>query len=723
MSQRINPNVERSYEIGERVFFYDDKQKGWKQGTALVKLGKTLYLKYGNFLRRVAIDKVRPDHGSEEKKQEEFLEPDDDEARFKEEESPIQEMAAELELSEKVNKLKTENDALRDELRELKFVSDDKIVSNPNEEVDTGITIDREKDPDPDCGDMLEEEDSNPRKEQVKRKEKKKVKKNKEAINQYPKVGQEILFQKKNSENKIAARVVRTFKKTSKHKNFRHLLLENGDVIEVDFQNQVEAWEEIPDKAFETDCEEVFYLSSILGNQEQLDDAYPVKLVPRSEYGKEEVVNAMKAEIKKYEDFDAFEEVDDKGQYSVPVRWVVTEQKENGKGVPVKARMCIRGDQEIGKENIRADSPTAAKESLSLALIIAANEGFEVKAGDIKSAYLQGAKLTRDIFVRPPSQVDGNGKLWKLKQAAYGILDGGRLFYLKFVEKMEELGLHKIHSDGAMFTYVKEGKLQGLIVVNVDDVIMAGNDKFKVEVEEKLKDMFRFSKIEEKEFVYCGCRIRCKDDGTIELDQDQYLDTLAPMNKVPGADDRELDEEEKKEARGKVGALLWVSLLTRPDLSFDVNILSSEVSKGTVKTIKNINKTIRKAKDRRNRIRFVKLGPISKLIVKVYSDASFGNQDQSTRSTAGRLIFIENKDTRVMNVAAWKTKKIARVCRSVKGAETRALEEALDVGVHTARLIEEIYKGAIEIKNPSQIPVEALTDSKSVWENLHNTRQ
>ena len=38
-----------------------------------------------------------------------------------------------------------------------------------------------------------------------------------------------------------------------------------------------------------------------------------------------------------------------------------------------------------------------------------------------------------------------------------------------------------------------------------------------------------------------------------------------------------------------------------------------------------------------------------------------------------------------MNVAAWKTKKIPRVCRSVKGAETRALEDALDVGVHTAR--------------------------------------
>ena len=41
--------------------------------------------------------------------------------------------------------------------------------------------------------------------------------------------------------------------------------------------------------------------------------------------------------------------------------------------------MCIRGDLEQGKESVRADSPTAGKETLKLALIIAANKGFKVK--------------------------------------------------------------------------------------------------------------------------------------------------------------------------------------------------------------------------------------------------------------------------------------------------------------------------------------------------------
>ena len=52
MSERINPNVEKIYQIGDPVFFYDLKKKKWKKGTALIRLGKTLYLRYGNFLRR-----------------------------------------------------------------------------------------------------------------------------------------------------------------------------------------------------------------------------------------------------------------------------------------------------------------------------------------------------------------------------------------------------------------------------------------------------------------------------------------------------------------------------------------------------------------------------------------------------------------------------------------------------------------------------------------------
>ena len=100
-----------------------------------------------------------------------------------------------------------------------------------------------------------------------------------------------------------------------------------------------------------------------------------------------------------------------------------------------------------------------------------------------------------------------------------------------------------------------------------------------------------------------------------------------------------------------------------------------------------------------------------------------GIQFDKIRSTAGRVILIQNKKNGKVNVSSWTTKKISRVCRSVKSAETRALEEAIDDVVNVASLIVEVYTGQVNLKNPEQIPVEAFTDSKSLCESLHNTRQ
>ena len=63
-------------------------------------------------------------------------------------------------------------------------------------------------------------------------------------------------------------------------------------------------------------------------------------------------------------------------------------------------------------------------------------------------------------------------------------------------------------------------------------------------------------------------------------------------------DTRELSDVEKTEVRGKIGELLWISLMTRPDLSFDINVMSSEIAHGTVATAKTINKLVKRAKCR-----------------------------------------------------------------------------------------------------------------------------
>ena len=102
--------------------------------------------------------------------------------------------------------------------------------------------------------------------------------------------------------------------------------------------------------------------------------------------------------------------------------------------------------------------------------------------------------------------------------------------------------------------------------------------------------------------------------------------------------------------------------MTRPDLSYDMNVLSSKVSKATQKTLKELNRILAKTKESRSKIRFVRLGDIKNLRIKVFADASFCNQDNG----------------------------------------------------HT---------GKIDLKDPGQIPVVAVTDCKSVRESVHSTPQ
>ena len=120
---------------------------------------------------------------------------------------------------------------------------------------------------------------------------------------------------------------------------------------------------------------------------------------------------------------------------------------------------------------------------------------------------------------------------------------------------------------------------------------------------------------------------------------------------------------------------------------------------------------------------FTRLGDISSMRIRVFTDASFNNQEDKIKSTEGRVVLLENVLSDKVCVLSWKSKKIPRVCRSVKAAETRSLEDGLDDAIHMARVIKEIYLGSIHLKKPEQIPVIAQTDSKSLWESLNNTRQ
>merc|ERR1712089_84979 len=149
--------------------------------------------------------------------------------------------------------------------------------------------------------------------------------------------------------------------------------------------------------------------------------------VPVKDHGKPEIVEAKNNEIENLKHYETFEEVVDEGQETIGSRWVITEkQKHDGQKQDYKARLVAQGFKEIDQP--QSDSPTAAKESFKLLLALSANFGFKIVSMDIRAAFLQAKTLEREVFVRPPRDIEKPGIIWKLLKPLYGLDDASRKF-------------------------------------------------------------------------------------------------------------------------------------------------------------------------------------------------------------------------------------------------------------------------------------------------------
>ena len=78
---------------------------------------------------------------------------------------------------------------------------------------------------------------------------------------------------------------------------------------------------------------------------------------------------------------------------------------------------------EAGKE-LSKNSPTVAKSTIRILLTLAASKDWEIQIMDIKSAFLQGQDISKDVYISPPKESNTpKGKIWKLKKALYGLID------------------------------------------------------------------------------------------------------------------------------------------------------------------------------------------------------------------------------------------------------------------------------------------------------------
>ena len=272
-------------------------------------------------------------------------------------------------------------------------------------------------------------------------------------------------------------------------------------------------------------------------------------------------------------------------------RWVVTE-KEEGK---FKARLVVRGFEE--EVYPQSDSPTANRDSFKTFLALAANEKFEIKNMDVKSAFLQGTPLKQDVFMEPPVEYKKPGIVWKLKTTVYGLYDASRSWYFAVKNELKDFGMKNISGDDAFFTMNKDGELYGMTVLHVDDFLVAGRPDFLKNISMKLKKRFTFGKTEYTKFKFTGLNIEQTKEG-IFVDQIDYIKNIQSISssRMDGQDNVNLTKAEFKAYRGLTGELNWAAKCTRPDLAIDVRHLVTRNKCATIADIRNANKILKKAK-------------------------------------------------------------------------------------------------------------------------------
>ena len=449
--------------------------------------------------------------------------------------------------------------------------------------------------------------------------------------------------------------------------------------------------------------------------------------IPRWRHGDRRCVEAKESELKNFDEFGVYEVVRDDKQVRLGTQWVLTERIKAGE-YGVKARLTIRGDQE-NTEGIRKDSPTVRKPNIKVLLMICAKEGFPIQSSDVSAAFLQSVPIERDVFVLPQKERREPGKLWRLTKTVYGLSDASRGFYMSFSGEITKLGCCKSKLDPAMFVLLKEdnsGEEEpwekqplGAAVSHVDDVLHGGGALFKKKVMEPLFKKFKFGSHEDTEFRYVGINFRQLQDGSIQMDQDHYVEALEgpDMDTVANISMEEtMGDDGQKEFRSAVAKLNCVGYQSRPDVCFDAKSLSTKFGKATKTDLRAAARRIVKLKATSTKMMIPNLGNVENWVLVGHGDAGIKTLPDKMTSCGGQVILLCNRVTDECCVLLWRSKKIVRKVTSSLAGETLAMIATIGEVVYIKAVLREMYGKRLE-----DVPTVIVTDANNLYEAVHST--
>ena len=444
-----------------------------------------------------------------------------------------------------------------------------------------------------------------------------------------------------------------------------------------------------------------------------------VTQVPRYRHKDKDVLKAKEKELDKLKQFDTYKEVKESSLSAsqksnvIASTWSVVNKGTSSDPV-IKARLCARGDLE--KVEVRTDSPTTSKASIRLILSLAASNKWVLHSLDFTNAFLQGASLEREVFLRPPPDVREKkpGFVWQLVKRIYGLKDASRGWYLELSQYLQELGGQLVDLDQAMYCFKdKEGHLIGVVGGHVDDLVYGGTKEFHKKVIKRIIDKYVIGKVDVSKFTFVGWELS-QNEGEILLSQKQYLedidmDEFQELKMAKGKKQEIVNDELQHLFRSANGLLGWIVQVSRPDLNFLFIEKSTKLGNATVEDCRGIYRVLLKARQEIREIKFSNLGPVSGWGLKLFTDASYRKLN-TVDSVGGDLVFITGNNK--VNILQWNSGKVKVPVTSPLTAESWAAKKAYNKSLFYKKMIKQI--------TGHKPKVSLVTDSKSLYQAAYS---
>jgi transposase InsO family protein len=437
---------------------------------------------------------------------------------------------------------------------------------------------------------------------------------------------------------------------------------------------------------------------------------------------------AMNEELQSLHEYRTWTlETPPKGTVTIPCKWVYKVKTDaRGNIERFKARIVAKGfKQRPGIDFDQVWAPVSKHSSLRTLLAIVADKNLELDQLDVKTAFLNG-DLEEELWMdQPEGYVQGSQQIkCRLHKALYGLKQAPRAWFAKLRAVLNSLHLHPSEADAGLYTAKHPNGEILVVLVYVDDILLAGSKHVIAHVKSQLKTKFDIKDLGAAGY-FLGmeiCRERSK--GKIILSQVKYTREILERFRLDSdnvkAKRLPISRSDKFIAEGEaldtnvyeyssmVGALNYLAGCTRPDIAFAVGVLGRFAAKPTTDHWTLGKGVLRYLKGTLN------LGitfGAGKPKLSGYCDADFAGDSATRRSTTGYAFVLNG------GIISHCSRLQRTIAASTQEAEYQAMSEATREALALRKLMKDLGYPMCTI------PIRIKTDSTTALSLAENPIQ